>query len=425
MAHPVGFLSKESIMLHRLERYISGRRITKADVYKWPNISIEGASKLYDICAFVGSPASSRPVKLQAVTFTDRQSPSRPCQCFALSLDGKLLAASFDIGETSSILIWRLSDGMVVQRLQTDGNQGTTTCLAFSPESREILSGDQHKIATAWSIRTGTKCLCVGPHKGPITAVAYSPYEPYVATASHENPSFHLWDRSTGERLATFDGSIQCVIREITFTPPTLDTSNVYARTLDSSFIYNLRSSTRLRSIDHAPVRDGMNTGSGFFARSVSHDGDRILVDTEHHGLEILDARSGELRLAIRTRANLSFPAGFSVDDKEVYARCRDADAAQSFDSRTGDRRHHYELSGTVAAGAYSPDGAYLAFCTTYGKVHVYDPASGSFLAKVGLDLGYGDYEIAFGKDSQNLVVNNRGSSAIHLLNVADIVKSL
>ncbi|GJE97252.1 hypothetical protein PsYK624_134680 [Phanerochaete sordida] len=51
-----GFLCEEDIIRHRRERDFARRVVTKADWIKWPNVSTEGSSKLFDICVLVEPP---------------------------------------------------------------------------------------------------------------------------------------------------------------------------------------------------------------------------------------------------------------------------------------------------------------------------------------------------------------------------------
>ncbi|GJE97235.1 WD40 repeat domain-containing protein [Phanerochaete sordida] len=423
----VGFLRKEGIIRHQRERDVARRAITKADVIMSPNISMDGASKLDDVRVFVGPTAADvHPLKLGAFTFIDSHSPSNECTCFTLSPDGKLLVASFG---TSSILLWRMADGLLIQQLQNKEDSGKIACLGFSPDGKDVLSGLLvGAMATVWDYRTGAVALRLGPHQSGVTAIACSPYESRIVTGDCADSTVHVWDRQTGQNLANFRGPKEHIIHEITFIPPTVDSANVYVRSLSQGLVYNLRSSILSCRID--PLGD-MPVGEGVFSRSVSHHGNRVLVKTIDQGLQLLDTRSGELCIAIPNSDHFTFPAAFSPDDKEVYATCTDADAAHSFDSRTGEPRHRYEVSGPVIAGAYSPDGAYIAFCTRSGNVHVHDPMSGSFLAKVHSAVGILDPrslwtpDMAFVQDGRNLVVRKYDiPGAIRILNISDMMRA-
>ncbi|GJE97264.1 WD40 repeat domain-containing protein [Phanerochaete sordida] len=397
---PTGFLNQGDITRYRRERDASRRVITKADWIKWPNVSTEGSSKLFDICGLVEPPeADALSVKIKASALVNPQDPSHGCSCFSLSPDGKLLAASFG---TSPILLWRLSDGMLVQRLHDEAHQDRNSCLAFSPDSREVFAGGKSGMVTAWNIRNGAARLRLSPHGDEVTAVAFSPYaESYIVTASGGDSSLRVWDRKAGQLVSTFDSRSKHAIKEITFLPPTLGSSDDLCRSLSPAIVYSLHASPGPQghlSLDH------IYDESDCVPVAVSHQCDRILVAKKYYGLEIHDSRTGKVRVTIYTGREVYPPAGFSPDDKEVYTTCGYGRDAESFDSRTGHLRHRYRMSSTVCAGAYSPDGAYLAFCTKFAVVQIHDPSSGLFLAQVDFDFRSGFHDIAFSKDSQRLI---------------------
>ncbi|GJE97248.1 hypothetical protein PsYK624_134640 [Phanerochaete sordida] len=262
-ALPIGFLSKERIIRHQRERDVARRTITKADWAQWPNISLEGASKLDNIRATFGSTAvDAHPVKLHVTTFVYPQHPSQNCYCFALSPDGTLLAASF---ETSSIFLWRLKDGAMVQRLR-DEEDTEVICLEFSPDGRELLFGARFsKMATAWNIRTRTVTHRIGPHIAGVTAITRSPSEPYIVTGEQKDGFVNLWDIPTGACLARFgeDCTLSRIVKQITFLPMTVDASNVYVRHAGGpAYIFNYRTKKTVHSIEHLERKDDFSDSS-------------------------------------------------------------------------------------------------------------------------------------------------------------------
>ncbi|EKM58879.1 uncharacterized protein PHACADRAFT_248983, partial [Phanerochaete carnosa HHB-10118-sp] len=150
----LGSLCAKDVVSHERKRAFTRRTIIAPDLAKWSGITFENAGRMEDMLVFIPGPTEeeSIPLKLQYLVFADSRDTSKTCQCFALSNDGKLLAASF---WSSDVLVWRLSDGLLVQRLHHQNHKYQVVSLSFSPSNRTLVSGSLNESTVVWDIRSG------------------------------------------------------------------------------------------------------------------------------------------------------------------------------------------------------------------------------------------------------------------------------
>lgn len=195
----------EDVISNKRERTVARRTITESDMTNWPNIFTDDAGRLDDGHVFIGATETeARPVELKHFVFANFRDLSIPCLCYALSADGRFLAAWF---RTSDVLVCRLSDGLLVQRLQLcQGHTDIVNSLPFSPNSHNLVSGTDDGSAIVWDIRSGRVLLRLEGHTGigPVHQAAYAPHGALIATASNGDNSVKIWDASTRACLHSF-----------------------------------------------------------------------------------------------------------------------------------------------------------------------------------------------------------------------------
>ncbi|EKM58905.1 uncharacterized protein PHACADRAFT_249019 [Phanerochaete carnosa HHB-10118-sp] len=392
----------EDVICNEQERAVARRTITKSDMAKWPYITTDSAGRLDGGLVFVGpTEAEARPLKLKHFIFADSQDPSSRFKRYALSDDGELLAASFDNG---GILIWRLSDGLLVQRLQHQDHTGDVESLSFSPNSQSLVSGSEDKSATVWDPRSGHVLLRL-EHTETVTKVAYAPHGALIATASGDR-SIKIWDAWTGACVQSFDADE--IIYKLAFSP---DGLRFYAEAGLGVRVYDVRTYTPI-----ARLQDRMGSDSSW---SISCQGDYI-VTASYGQVKIWSAVTGEEILAISHPQELSSPAAFSPDGAEVLASCGADKTAVTFDSRTGQLRRIFKLSDRARWAAYSPDGDYVVLGDSGGELKAFDTKSGSFLAR--LETGGGIFDVQFVPDSKHLLIDFEDKPPI-LCNIYDVMR--
>jgi WD40 repeat protein len=96
------------------------------------------------------------------------------------------------------IRLWDVARGELLHSPASHFDE--VTCLAFSPDSKKVLSGSKDHTVRLWEARTGKRLLTYDKQQTPITAVAFSPDGKTAASGDFAN-ILHLWDVATGKVL--------------------------------------------------------------------------------------------------------------------------------------------------------------------------------------------------------------------------------
>lgn len=200
-----GTVSISLLLAHERVRKLERRFITAVDLQRWPKISYDGAGiPSMSPSRFSNSPdtPSNFPTKWPYLQFPDpsTRSDTLVITPFAESPDGMLLAA---IEGTLSIVVWRLSDGLTVQRIGAEGHTGAICATAFSPDSRSLVSVSTDRMAIVWSVQTGQPILRLRGHRATVEMVVYTANGSLIVTGSSD-ATVKFWNAVTGAPLGSF-----------------------------------------------------------------------------------------------------------------------------------------------------------------------------------------------------------------------------
>ncbi|KAG9101393.1 hypothetical protein FS749_007481 [Ceratobasidium sp. UAMH 11750] len=118
---------------------------------------------------------------------------SKNYPCTAFSQKGRLLASSF-----GAVDIKDLESNTSISTLVRGGY---FLCLAFSPDSRCIVSGSWDKAVRLWDVETGT--LVIEPlrgHSGAVLSVSFS-HDGRLIVSGSDDCTIRIWDAATGVLL--------------------------------------------------------------------------------------------------------------------------------------------------------------------------------------------------------------------------------
>jgi WD40 repeat protein len=93
----------------------------------------------------------------------------------------------------------------------------TIYSVAYSPDGRQVLAGDDSGQARTWDTQTGKLLLTLTGHSNAILGVRFSHDGKIISTASTDM-TIRLWDAQTGTALRTLSGHTNSV-RIATFSP--------------------------------------------------------------------------------------------------------------------------------------------------------------------------------------------------------------
>jgi eukaryotic-like serine/threonine-protein kinase len=222
--------------------------------------------------------------RLPGITDLDdvpRQGDFGSVTAVAFSPDGRYLVAGFGSLTvftrqrfTCPLKVWEVHTRRLVRRLQ--GHLGLCTSLCFSPNGALCASGNQDGTAIIWSSTTWKRVRTLenpDPESSAnlriVADVAFSPDGKTLAMASREG-SVVLWDMATGDRVATLKGHSSSVTA-VAFSPD--------GRTLASAgsdetvWLWNVAARQQLVELDLATAELGSVRSLAF-----SPDGWRLLA---------------------------------------------------------------------------------------------------------------------------------------------------
>ncbi|KAH0405333.1 hypothetical protein KCU89_g213, partial [Aureobasidium melanogenum] len=239
--------------------------------------------------------------------------------------------------------------------LQTlEGHPSHVTAVAFSPDDKLIASASDDSTARLWDIATGATRSILEGHTGPVTAVAFSPNGKLLASVSWDN-TIRLWDVPTGSPQRTLE--------------------------------------------DHT------NTVT---AVAFSPDGKLIASASDDSTVKIWDAATGAVRSTLKGHLGPVTAVTFSPEGRLVASGSNDStvrlwDAAASL--ARGTLEGHL---GPVTAVAFSPDGRLIASGSNDSTVRLWHVVSG--VVSCVLEGHSGRLTaVAFSPDSKMIASASRG----------------
>ena len=133
----------------------------------------------------------------------------QPYPALAFSSDGKWLALA-----TTPPALWDVSTGQLVNRLI--GHQGDVFGVAFSPDSRTVITTGADTTVRLWDSRTGTEQTILRGHRRVVGCVSVHPDGWCLASAGRESGDVKVWDLTSPQEFKLLDDASAVAI---TFEP--------------------------------------------------------------------------------------------------------------------------------------------------------------------------------------------------------------
>lgn len=115
-----------------------------------------------------------------------------------------------DLRDFEWYYLWRKYHG---EESRLRGHTGSVTAVAFSPDERCLASASADRTVKIWDLNTGKALLTFEGHTDRVTSIAFSPDGKLLVSGATDK-SLIVWDAATGHSRRNFDGhqgGVNCV----------------------------------------------------------------------------------------------------------------------------------------------------------------------------------------------------------------------
>ncbi len=279
-----------------------------------------------------------------------------------------LLAASDTAGD---IHIWRSPMGQ--QILTCKGHDNWVCAIAFSADSKLLVSGSADSTVKLWDVKTGICGNTLIGHSDWIVAVAISPDGALIASSGVDR-LIKLWDVKTGTCVKTLEGHTACVWA-IAFAPTATDFARpTLASSSDDATIklWDLETGECLHTLE----------GHSSHVRAISYspDGKTLVSGSSDRTIQFWDTASGTQLKTLQGHTDPIRSLVFSPNGRTITSASEDQ-SLRIWDAATGTcLKTLVGHTAHVRSVAYSPDGHTLASGSADHTVKLWDSDSGHCL---------------------------------------------
>ncbi len=310
----------------------------------------------------------------------------------AFSADSKRLVSHCN-GDT--LKVWEVETGRETLAIGGQGRRSRSdrNRAVFSPDGNRLASPWQSNSVKLWDAHAGREILAIDTEKR-VDDLAYSPDGKRLAVAAG---TVHVYDAETGEALLMLKGSWA---NRVVFSPDgrfLASTVTIGTREVQPVVLWDAHtgeSSLSLRGHTEAVID-----------LAFSHDGKRLATASADRSILVWDVETGVKLCSLRGHTTGSvLCVAFSPDGTRLASNGSDC-TVQLFDARAGQEPRIFKLPGAERPClAYGPDGQ-LA-CGLWGAVRVFDALTGeNAITLVGATEAVAG--LAFSRDGQRLAAGS------------------
>jgi WD40 repeat protein/tetratricopeptide (TPR) repeat protein len=331
-------------------------------------------------------------------------------QSVAFSADSKRIVTA---GGDQTARVWDATTGALQLELKEKAEE--VKCAALSPDGTQIVTG--YKVGREGFVklrdaRTGKTLRDWQAHKYAVTRVAFSPDGTWILTGGNDQ-AVKVWEARTGKLLLDAKGMMSGPFfwsgdSGVAFSP---DGQRIVAGRADGTArVIDARTGAVRLELKGRPHVPG-SLPYGVVSVAFSSDGTRIVTGGTGGVVgtgeaSVWDARTGAELLELKGHTGTVMSTAFSPDGTRIITGSLDG-TARVWDARTGTPRLELEgIKGGIACASFSPDDRWIVTGgkdQKLGEATVWDARTGMpKLALKGLKEGVNS--VAINKDGTRIV---------------------
>jgi WD40 repeat protein len=243
--------------------------------------------------------------------------------------------------------IWDVATGRTFRALS--GHTSDIYSVAYSPDGHRIVTGSDDSTARVWDAETGRCLYRLNAGAGRVNSVAWSPDGRRIATGHHDNIA-RVWDASTGREIFSLRGYNDQVL-SVAFSP---DSRRLVTASADGT--------AKVWNLDSAAITLTLRPTSRQWLWSVafSPDGQRIVLGCQDNTAMMFDADTGQERLILQGHTANVHSVAFSANGRRIVTGSHDG-TMRLWDDTTGRETLLLSHPRAIYAVAVSPDGHCIA----------------------------------------------------------------
>ncbi|KAH8758829.1 WD40-repeat-containing domain protein, partial [Hyaloscypha finlandica] len=305
-----------------------------------------------------------------------------------------------------TVRLWDTATGALLQTLK--GHSSSVNSVAFSPDGKQVVSGSHDQTVRLWDAATGVLQQTLEGHSGNIASVAsvaFSPDSKQVVSGSWDR-TVRLWDAATGALQQTLEGH-SSYIASVAFSP---DSKQVVSGSWDKT--------VRLWDTATGALQQTLEGNSGYITSvAFSLDSKQVVSGSNNETVRLWDTAIGALQQTLEGHTSIIDSVAFSPNGKQVVSGSHDK-TVRLWDTATGALQQTLEgHSSYIASVAFSPDSKQVVSGSWDKTVRLWDTATGALQQMLEGHSG-NVTSVAFSPDSKQ-VVSGSGDRTVRLWDTA------